>query len=366
MNIQPKKLLYIPLLLIIGFFIWYFSTIITYILIAAVLSLIGQPLVKRLCKIRIRKWYFPQGLSAIITLLLMITLFFALFIFLLPIICNQAALFSKIDVGTLSNSFKEPISLIESFVYKYNIIGANETIETTLSSKLMSIMSLSNVSSLLNSIIGFTSSFFVAFFAISFITFFFLKDDRLFLNIIMTLTPVNYQTEIKHIFLECKRMLSHYFLGLCLDIFIVMTLITIGMYIIGLKNALIIGVIAGMMNVIPYVGVFIGGAIAILLGLSGNLDMDFYSGMLPLAGKISLVLICINLLDGMLLQPTIYSNSVKAHPLEIFLVIMISGSIAGIPGMILAIPSYTVLRIIAKEFFSKFTAIKKLTNKLED
>jgi predicted PurR-regulated permease PerM len=145
-----------------------------------------------------------------------------------------------------------------------------------------------------------------------------------------------------------------------------MTLITIGMYIIGLKNALIIGVIAGMMNVIPYVGVFIGGAIAILLGLSGNLDMDFYSGMLPLAGKISLVLICINLLDGMLLQPTIYSNSVKAHPLEIFLVIMISGSIAGIPGMILAIPSYTVLRIIAKEFFSKFTAIKKLTNKLED
>jgi len=182
----------------------------------------------------------------------------------------------------------------------------------------------------------------------------------------MTLTPVTYQTEIKHIFLECKHLLSHYFRGLCLDVLLVMTLITLGMWIIGLKNALIIGVLAGMMNVIPYVGSLIGGALAILLGLSGNLDMDFYTGMLPLIGKICLVLVTVNLTDGLLLQPTIYSNSVKAHPLEIFLVIMISGSIAGIPGMILAIPSYTVLRIIAKEFFSRFTAIKKLTEKLED
>ena len=363
---QTKKLLYIPLLLIIGFFMWYFSSIITYILIAAVLSILGQPLVKRLSNIKIRKHSFSRSLGAVITLLLMISLFFALFLLLVPIIYNQAALFSKIDVNILSNSFKEPIGLIENFVYKYNIIGPNETIETTISTKLMTIMSLSNVSSILNSLIGFTSSFFVAFFAISFITFFFLKDDKMFLHIIMSLTPIAYQTEIKHIFLECKHLLSHYFRSLCLDVLIVMTLITIGMYIIGLKNALIIGVLAGMMNVIPYVGVFIGGAIAILLGLSGNLEMDFYTGMLPLIGKICLVLISINILDGIFLQPTIYSNSVKAHPLEIFLVIMVSCSIAGIPGMILAIPSYTVLRIIAKEFFGKFTAIKKLTEKLEE
>jgi predicted PurR-regulated permease PerM len=366
MNIQPRKLLIIPLILIIAFFIWYFSTIIAYILIAAVLSLIGQPLVKRLSNIKIRKWSFTRGLSALITLLLIIAVFFAIFFLLVPVIYNQAAMFSNIDVNTLSKSFKEPIGYLEDFVHRYNIIAADQTVETTIYTKLMGIFSLTNVSSILNSIIGFTSSFFVAFFAISFITFFFLKDDRLFLNIIMALTPVDYQTEIKHVFIECKRMLSQYFRGLFLDIIIVMTLISLGMWILGLKNAIIIGVIAGMMNVIPYVGVLIGGALAILFGLSGNLDMDFYTGMLPLTGKICLVLICINLLDGLLLQPTIFSNSVKAHPLEIFIVIMISGSIAGITGMILAIPAYTVLRIIAREFFSRYKTIKKLTEKLED
>jgi len=366
MHLQARKLLIIPLILIIAFFIWYFSTIIAYILIAAVLSLIGQPLVKRLSSIKIRKRNFPRTLSAVITLLLMITVFFSILLLLIPVIYNQAALFSNIDVGVLSKSFKEPIALMENFFHKYNILSGNETIENTLTTKLISIMSLSNVSSIINSLIGFTSNFFVAFFAISFITFFFLKDDKLFLSIIMALTPVSYQTEIKHIFLECKQMLSHYFLGLCMDVLIVMTLISTGMWILGLKNAIIIGVIAGMMNVIPYVGVLIGGSLAILLGLSGNLDLDFYTGMLPLAGKICLVLVIINLLDGLLLQPTIFSNSVKAHPLEIFLVIMISGSIAGIPGMILAIPSYTVLRIIAKEFFSRYHAIKKLTEKMED
>jgi predicted PurR-regulated permease PerM len=62
-----------------------------------------------------------------------------------------------------------------------------------------------------------------------------------------------------------------------------------------------------------------------------------------------------------LLQPLIYSSSVKAHPLEIFFVILIGGSLAGIAGMLLAIPVYTVLRVIAREFFSKFRLVNKLT-----
>ena len=67
---------------------------------------------------------------------------------------------------------------------------------------------------------------------------------------------------------------------------------------------------------------------------------------------------------GILFQPLIYSSSVNAHPLEIFLVIMIAGSLAGIPGMIIAIPLYTVIRVFAKEFFNKFKVVKKLTKKI--
>jgi predicted PurR-regulated permease PerM len=80
--------------------------------------------------------------------------------------------------------------------------------------------------------------------------------------------------------------------------------------------------------------------------------------------KICGILVAINLTDAMLIQPTIYSKSVKTHPLEIFLVIMIAGSAAGITGMILAIPTYTFIRIILKEFFSSSRFVKKLTAKI--
>jgi len=71
-----------------------------------------------------------------------------------------------------------------------------------------------------------------------------------------------------------------------------------------------------------------------------------------------------NLIDNLVLQPLIYSNSVKAHPVEIYLVILIAGSLAGITGMVLAIPFYTVLRIIAKEFFSQFKIVQRLTRNI--
>jgi len=80
--------------------------------------------------------------------------------------------------------------------------------------------------------------------------------------------------------------------------------------------------------------------------------------------KISGTLIIINLLDAFFFQPTIYANVVKAHPLEIFLVILLAGSLAGIPGMILAIPTYTVLRIIAKEFLNKYPVVKRVTKNI--
>lgn len=165
--------------------------------------------------------------------------------------------------------------------------------------------------------------------------------------------------------METKRLLTRYFIGLCIDLTLVISLMTLGMWILGFKNALMIGFFVGIMNIVPYVGPFIGASIGILLGLSSNLELDFSTQMVPLIFEMLGVFVIVNLLDAMVLQPTIYSNSVKAHPLEIFLVIMMAGSIAGIPGMMLAIPSYTVLRIVAKEFFNKFYLVKSFTKNID-
>ena len=83
--------------------------------------------------------------------------------------------------------------------------------------------------------------------------------------------------------------------------------------------------------------------------------------MVPLVLKVGVVFLVVQLIDNFVFQPMIYSSSVKAHPLEIFLVILMASSIAGVPGMILAIPTYTILRVVAKEFFNQFPIVQNIT-----
>jgi len=133
---------------------------------------------------------------------------------------------------------------------------------------------------------------------------------------------------------------------------------------IDFKQALVMGVIIGILNVIPYVGPWIGLFIALIMGIASHINMDFNEVVVPLITYIIMVEIITNLIDNVVLQPVIFSNSVKAHPLEIFIVVLASGFAAGIPGMILGIPTYTVLRVFAREFFYNFKAIQKITSGL--
>ncbi len=81
-------------------------------------------------------------------------------------------------------------------------------------------------------------------------------------------------------------------------------------------------------------------------------------------GYMMLVFCITQLIDNLVFQPFIFGKSVYAHPIEILIVIMMAGSLAGITGMILAIPAYTVLRVFAKEFFNNFRVVQKLTEKI--
>jgi predicted PurR-regulated permease PerM len=82
--------------------------------------------------------------------------------------------------------------------------------------------------------------------------------------------------------------------------------------------------------------------------------------------KIAGTLIAVNIIDNNILVPVIYSKSVKSHPLEIFLVIIIGGGLAGLAGMLFAVPVYTLLRVIAKEFFNNFRVVRKLTDQIDN
>lgn len=364
MRNNKQIIITVVLITLAAFFIWFYINIISYILIAAILSILGHPLVKLFDKVKIRRLKIPRALSALLTLVLMWSVIFLIFSYLVPVIISQANMLSDLSIDTFNKAFQEPLLYVELWLRQHHLISPDDSIEQTVSARIYDMFNYVRFKDVINNIILFASNIVIAFFAISFITFFFLKDEHLFYRSLMVLTPDKYTDELKSILRQTKNLLTRYFAGLCLDLTLVISLITIGMYILGLKNALMIGFFAGIMNIVPYVGPFIGGTIGILLGLSGNLEMNFYAEMVPLIQKMVIVFVIVNLIDAIVLQPTIYSNSVKAHPLEIFLVILMAGALAGIPGMILAIPGYTVLRIIAKEFLSQLKVVKKLTENM--
>ena len=158
-----------------------------------------------------------------------------------------------------------------------------------------------------------------------------------------------------------------YFIGILVQVSGIFTIVTLGLTCVGVgfNHSLLIGLLAAVLNVIPYLGPVIGAALGMTLGIITHLNLDLYSELMPLALLMLMVFVIAQLVDNFIFQPFIYSSSVNAHPLEIFLVIMVAGSLAGIPGMIFAIPSYTVLRVFAKEFFNKIKVVKKLTRKIE-
>ena len=190
----------------------------------------------------------------------------------------------------------------------------------------------------------------------------------MFHEVIILLVPTSYEIKVKHILDSISFLLRRYFVGLIFEVFMVMILVSLGLTIVGIEfsNAVVIGLFCGMFNVIPYLGPWMGAAVGLLIGAALNIDADFMSHTLPLLGFMIIVFGSVQIIDNILFQPLIYSSSVKAHPLEIFLVILAAASLAGILGMILAIPVYTILRVIAKEFFDNMKIVKKLTENLKE
>lgn len=343
---------------------WYFSDILAYILIAAVLSFMGHPMVRAFDRIHLGRFKMPHSLSAFLALLVELAVVLALVGIFIPLIVRQANVISDIDANEVARAFREPLIWLEKLLIDYGFLKSTASLENQITEELVGLFSAIDFSQVLNYALSFTGTIFIGLFSVVFITFFFLKEQNLFDNAILTITPLKYQNEMKNILSSTRRLLSRYFIGICIEVVSMMTLITIFLSILGVKNALLIGFFGGLMNIIPYLGPVIGAILGVLIGVTTHLSLGIYSDLLILSSKIIGSFVVANLIDNMVLQPLIYSNSVKAHPLEIFLVIIMAGSLAGIPGMILAIPSYTVLRIIAKEFLSGLRVVQKLTERI--
>lgn len=343
---------------------WYFRSVLVYIIIAFVVSLIGQPLMRLLRRIRIRGKSAPDGLLAVISILLILA-GFALFITqLVPIVSGIIR-----DASAVNASEMPYNNLIDQFndwlVGLFPSLGTDFDVLTVLLEKLKELVNFSNVSSVIGSVASVVAGIAVGLFSVVFISFFFIKDEQLFGKIICALVPDKIEGSVNSTISDITHLLSRYFSGLIIEVLGVILVDFLGLWLIariGADYAIGIAFIAGILNVIPYVGPLLGEAIGVILcvvlkyGVGVGLAVPIWAFALIVLA----IMLAAQLIDNFIYQPVIYSTSIKATPLEIFIVLLIAGRIGGTVGLLVGIPAYTVIRVIAIRFFSNRKTVRRL------
>ncbi len=364
-NSVIKWLLIILGIGIVVYALWYFRFLVFCIFAALILSIIGQPLMNLLGKIKTPKGYFNKSLCSAITLIVEMGTISLVVYLLVPLIISQAQNFAPLDIDKLEQAYSVPLAKANEFLGTYNLLPNNLNIETYIGKYIMNILNsikLPQIAQLMFSLVGKLS---MSVLIIAFITFFFLKDSHTVTKFIDSITPDKYLNEVHNIIRNSRNLITRYFIGVFCEIILMIIMLSIGFSIAGFSNAILIACICGIMVILPYIGVIIGGGIGLVILLTGTLAASPQSNIFIITLTYVCIFAGVKLIDDFLLQPIIYSKSVKAKPLEIFLVILMAGKIGGIIGMILAIPVYTFLRIIAKEFFNKWKFIKTLTKEID-
>lgn len=359
-----KYLIFVGIIAVAFAVCWYFSTVLIYIVLAFVVSLISRPVARLMGKIRIKGKSAPDWLLSILSIILVIALLLMVILLVIPVITriiNDASLFSNInssDANFSDTINKWIIGIFPSLGEDFDAIG-------TLFNYLKGMLANFDITGLIGSVGSIVIDLAIGLFAVVFISFFFVKNENLFSNIVAALVPDRIEASVTESIVDIEHLLSRYFVGLILEMFCVALLNFLGLWLIArisVSYALGIAFIAGILNILPYVGPILGEILGALLGMvlhygaGVGLDVNIWIFALIILA----IMLTVQLVDNFVLQPIIYSTSIQATPLEIFIVMLMAGHIGGILGMLAAIPAYTIIRVIAGRFFYDKKIVQRL------
>jgi predicted PurR-regulated permease PerM len=347
----------------LGYAIWRFNELVGYLLISVALSFVGRPLVLLLQRIKVRGKQFPSSFGAAIALAFMVGLSIGLTQLFAPLFAEQAQAVQGMNELGMERVADETLSWIDHNLNWLNLSGNDQPNSLFLLEQIQGFVQLEGIGSFFGTLLQSVGDGFVAVFSILFMTFFFLKDGALFRNMIEAVTPDELLPKINSIMDRTSALLTRYFGGLVVQVAIITTIVSLGLSIIGAPNAFLIGFMAGIFNLVPYIGPMAGTCLGLLLIATSSLSIPSEMTGIFL-GSLGVFAVA-QLVDNFFTQPVIFANRVHAHPLEIFIVISIAGNLAGAAGMVLAIPAYTLFRIVGQELFSGFKVIDELTKNLE-
>ena len=358
---KPKELTraivqaFLVIILLIGLYqvIVSIKSVLLYVLIAAVVSLIGRPITQFLKRIK-----FGNTISSVTAIVILMTTFFGIVSLLLPVIFEQAKNLSLLNVNAFEDTAAKLINELSIYLSDYGI-DLQSWVDISLAEVDYSFLP-DAINSVLNGLSGFT----IGIFSVIFISFFFLKDSGLLERMVMVFVADKNVKRVEKSILSIKNLLSRYFIGLLVQISVLFVIYTLVLIIFGIPNAVTIALACALLNIIPFLGPIIGTVLIVFLTMTSNIDASFASVTLPKTIYVLIGFTIGQLIDNFITQPYVFSTSVKSHPLEIFIIILIGGLLFGPIGMIIAVPSYTALKVIFKEFYAHNKIVKALTKNI--
>ena len=344
-----------------------FGSVIVYVLLAGVVSLIAKPLKKMLAKIRIKGRSAPDWFLAILSILLILVIFSGIIAGLAPmvkeVISDVASVTGESSLGAISSNLTQ----LNAYLVQTFGLDPGFRLEVVILNQVKSVFNVNIFGNVIGSVASALASFGIGLFSVVFIAFFFIRDEKLFSRIICALAPDRHEEDVAESLSDVEHLLSRYFIGLIVEMSCVGLIDFLGLWAIArleLGTAIGIGFMAGLLNIIPYVGPLLGGVLGTIIAMTirycgtgaCGLDIGFWGFLAILVA----VFLLAQLVDNFILQPVIYSTSIQASPLEIFIVMLMAGTLGGIVGMLTAIPAYTVIRVIAGRFFPQVKFIRRL------
>lgn len=323
--IKFASILLILFFLFVAFY--YGSSVISPVLLSLLFAIMLRPIVSFL----MRRLRFPHLIASVFAIVIFVTLFLGVFYFISIQISDMAN-----DWGKIKNNFLYHIEHLQQMIrdnFHVSKREQNDFITKTTKDNMDSGKAIvgTTLTSFADILLNAT--------LVPIYTFLFLYYQNLFTTFLSKLFKAEHHTRLQEVLHQIKTAVQSYVVGLLFEMIAVSVLTTIGLYFIGVEYFILLGIITGILNLVPYIGILFAGALSIVVSLSGSTDLSIVLGVI-------IVNVVVQFIDNNVLVPMFVNSKVQINALVSIIAIIIGNMLGGITGMFLAIPLIAIIKVI--------------------
>ena len=233
-------------------FVWRFSQLTLYFLAAVALSFVGKPIVSWTASRHVGRWKLGTGIGSAVALTAMVSLATGVAMLFAPLVQEQIAALARLDAAQLTRHWNEALATLDAWTVGIDLSGEGMANSAFLAEQASGLVKFDNASSLFSGILSSVGNVFVATFSVLFMAFFLMREPALFKDLVLALTPESRQPTVTRIMERSGRLLTRYFGGLIIQVSIITLVVGLGLTLIGVPHGWLLGLLAGLFNLIPY------------------------------------------------------------------------------------------------------------------